>query len=379
MLNSAKHNSQSSKKGLSPEAKSNLKLGFSSIISNGACVELGQNHPWYGAILMGLLAVILAIIPIGVTRSWVKAGDNMLATPTYEYETCLKQFLDDVDSKNVSIAVDHDSKTLTSSNFSSLNFDSNTAWYRFQVTDPNTKVTTNKFEVFYTTATDTDFSSFATNVYDLKNPFTLEANQRTVCNYLILGQKAYVGYKYASGATSASAYKGVVSGIYDLTPSFDFKDLTKQDTHGKAYAISEDLATNKPSEISKDQTQNNLTVYQNQIKDTFKQFFNDGFETTKTSQAWIWTGIMAGVYAAFIIFMGLMIFLMTRGKNNPYRIYTFWQTQKMAYWAAPTPAVLAMGLGFAFSSYAIFMFILFFGMRIMWMSMKTLRPQVESK
>jgi hypothetical protein len=119
--------------------------------------------------------------------------------------------------------------------------------------------------------------------------------------------------------------------------------------------VSKALAKSKPTEISQGQSDVNLTVYNNEIKATFKQFFNDGFETTKTSQAWIWTGIMAGVYAAFIIFMGLMIFLMTRGKNNPYRIYTFWQTQKMAYWAAPTPAVLAMGLGFAFSSYAIFM------------------------
>jgi hypothetical protein len=51
----------------------------------------------------------------------------------------------------------------------------------------------------------------------------------------------------------------------------------------------------------------------------------------------------------------------------------------MSYWAAFTPAVLACGLGFAFSTYALFIFILFYGMRIMWMSMKNLRPEVASK
>src|SRR5574344_228155 len=109
---------------MSQKTKDNLKLGFSSIISNGACVELGRNKPWYGAVLVGLLSVILAIIPIGVTRAWVHAGDTMFATPTYEYETGLVKFEDALVDKGVSIVVDHDSKTLTATNFSALNADS---------------------------------------------------------------------------------------------------------------------------------------------------------------------------------------------------------------------------------------------------------------
>jgi hypothetical protein len=151
-------------------------------------------------------------------------------------------------------------------------------------------------------------------------------------------------------------------------PSFRFEDLVKQNTHGKAYDVPREKV---------DAT--NYDTYQQEIVDTYKVFFNEGYETTKIQGAWMWTGIMAAVYVVFIVFMGLMIWLMTRGKNNPYRIYTFWETQKMSYWAAFTPAVLACGLGFAFSTYALFIFILFYGMRIMWMSMKNLRPEVASK
>jgi hypothetical protein len=349
---------------MSQKTKDNLKLGFSSIISNGACVELGRNKPWYGAVLVGLLSLILAVIPIGVTRAWVHAGDSMFTTPTYEYETGLVQFESALKDKNVSIVVDSDTKTLSSTNFHNLDADTDHTWYRYVNTDTKTTM----FEVFYTQATDADFSTFCTNVYNLKNPYTGVASGRTLCSYLVLGQKAYVGYKYANNATASSGYKGAVSGQYDRTPSFKFEDLINKDTHGKDYDLK--LA---------DVNATNYDKYQAEIIATYKQFFNEGYETLKITAAWSWTGIMAGVYAAFIIFMGLMIFLMTRGKNNPYKIYTFWETQKMSYWAAFTPAALACGLGFAFSTYALFIFILFYGMRIMWMSMKTLRPETTSK
>jgi hypothetical protein len=71
--------------------------------------------------------------------------------------------------------------------------------------------------------------------------------------------------------------------------------------------------------------------------------------------------------------LGLTVFLMTRGKTNPFRIYTFWECQKIAYWAAFSPSVLAL-IGFAFPAYAPLVYIFLYGMRVMWMSMRSLRP-----
>ena len=84
-----------------------VKLGLSSLISNGACVELGRNHSWIGAVTVGLLSVILAIIPIGVSRAWVN-GSDFFSTPTYGYEVGLVQFEKSVsETSGVSIVVDH--------------------------------------------------------------------------------------------------------------------------------------------------------------------------------------------------------------------------------------------------------------------------------
>ncbi|MDD7715503.1 MAG: hypothetical protein PUJ84_06330, partial [Mollicutes bacterium] len=97
-------------------------------------------------------------------------------------------------------------------------------------------------------------------------------------------------------------------------------------------------------------------------------------ETQKNTQSWTYCGIMAAVYVGLEFLFGLVIFLMTRGKRNPFRIYTFWETQKMAYWASVSPAILSLIVGFLLPQFAMMGFIFLFGLRIMWMSMRSLRP-----
>lgn len=351
-----------------------VKLGLSSLISNGACVELGRNHSWIGAVTVGLLSVILAIIPIGVSRAWVNGGD-FFNTPTYGYEVGLVQFEKAVSSTSgVSIIVDHDAQTLTANGFDKIQKSTTEPWYQYV----NAVTNAPEFEVFYTTAEDADFTTFASAIVtDGKNPYNSQLRGYS-CNLLILGTKEFRAYKYkyaaiptsadSSGSTSVASYMLGQGGKYDVTPTFDIKDLVKQDTHGNALAL-------PYSEVNS----SNYDTYVAETLNTWKAFFNDAYYSTKVTSAWTWTGIMAAVFAGFILFMGLMVFFMTRGKNNPYRIYTFWETQKIAYWAAGAPAILALGLGFAFTTYAIFMFIFLYGMRVMWLSMKTLRPEVASK
>jgi len=357
------------------EVKAKIKLGLSSLISNGACVELGRNHSWIGAVVVGLLSVLLAIIPIGVSRAWVN-GSDFFATPTYGYEVGLVHFEDAVSKNDVSILIDHDTETLTATGFDKIQKGSQEPWYQYV----NSVTGAPEFEVYYTTAEGTDFTSFITAlVTNGENPYN-EIARNYSCNLLILGTKEFRAYKYqyasitTSSASSDSSSTTVASyvlgqgGKYDITPTFDIKDLVKQDTHGNLLSL-------PYSEVN----EANIDTYITETLNTWKTFFDDAYYSTKVTSAWTWTGIMAAVFAGFILFMGLMVFFMTRGKNNPYRIYTFWETQKIAYWAAGAPAILALGLGFAFTTYAIFMFIFLYGMRVMWLSMKTLRPEVASK
>ena len=120
--------------------------------------------------------------------------------------------------------------------------------------------------------------------------------------------------------------------------------------------------------------------YVAEVKKNYQSLLTVGYEATKISLTWLNTGILTGINAGVILLLGLVLFLITRGKRNPYRIITIWQCQKIAYWAAPAPAVLAMALGFllsnmsGMSSLSMFMFLFLYGLRIMWTSMKAFSP-----
>ena len=139
----------------------------------------------------------------------------------------------------------------------------------------------------------------------------------------------------------------------------------------------------KDGEIVFDGTQKNTYIhnYRSQTLKQFKNICNVAYENQKTRIKWANTGIYAGIYTGIILFLGLMIFVLTRGKNNPFKYLNIWHTQKIAWWAAFTPAVLGMILAFVFSGNMIgqMAFILLVSLRTMWMSMKQLRPQYQQQ
>ena len=358
---------------MSDATKENLKLGASAIISNASVVELGQKKPWYGAVICAVLSVVLAALPI-LTQSLKTKGSDILKTPAYGFETGLVHFQQDLNTseKKVEWNVENSSLTVTGwKEFLTTEQSGSTdtePWYH-HVNDVTKKV---DFAAFVTDLEGKDFSDYVAKVYSGINPSTgakigttLTVNVGTPSsestettsennhvNTLIFGKNTFRIMK--ANANGEWAEAGVGS-LRDYSGGeLPFKSLVKN------------IAAEPEA----------LETY---IADT-KKAWSDYLDKAATKQivgsAWKMTGLMAAVFVFFVFFMGLMIFIMTRGKNNPYRIYTFWMTQKMSYWGAFTPALLGMIIGFFVSNQILqFLFIILFGFRIMWLSMKTLRPQ----
>ena len=78
--------------------------------------------------------------------------------------------------------------------------------------------------------------------------------------------------------------------------------------------------------------------------------------------------------------MGLIVFLATRGKNNPYRPLNFWDAQQAVYFESFTCAVIAMILGFVFggSNYVMGMtiFMMVLAVRVIYTIFKTMRGPI---
>jgi hypothetical protein len=356
-----------------------VKFFFGSWISNDYCVE-ARNKPWYYAVLIALLSTFLAILPISINYFNTK-GESFFNSPLYGYENALVDFDETLASKNVHLKVNNNTLSVTGWD-DAFKSDSGVYLHRYTVTvnELPTTTTTDSSGSTVTShgdipvAVQTQVVDFA--VYNLTNDGSAAATIATLLaasdpagnstysiNAMFLTEDGFYAFKHPTTTT--------VSVAKDTPYKWDSAKIQGKDL---ASLVSEDITTGTAYSVSKSE---DVDGYTNATMSAWKNLFNETRNSTRLSIAWQYTGIFTGVFAGLAIILGLTVFLMTRGKSNPFRVYTFWECQKIAYWASLTPAILAMILSFTLSAYAMVYYIFLYGMRIMWMSMRSLRPQYE--
>ncbi len=373
--------------------KENSLFFLKSLISNDTCVE-ARKKPWYAAVIIALFSILIAMIVV-VYSAFTTTGATFLNTPLYNLDNSLVDFDQTLVTKNLSLTVSDKLMSITGGSASweaafpttttlKQSNPNNAYVHEFTQTviiDPRTtssaatsssssvssSVPTEPYKtdkvvvdlaVYWagSTAIDDYYSTF---VWKRAGDFPTSTSKT---NIIVLNETGFAAYKLpTSNTVQASKIQGKwdSSWVNDPTRVFDLKSLATTSSHGVAYTGS----------TAADLSNNTIAAW--------KEIFADGYETTKVKSAWISTGIYFGVYAGLTLILGLTVFLMTRGKTNPFRIYTFWECQKIAYWAGLSPALLGL-FGFLAPSYAPLIFIFLYGMRVMWMSMKSLRPVYNS-
>lgn len=343
---------------ISKKTKDNVRLGFISLFNNDACIQGGREKPWYAAVIIAVVSIFIAVCPV----SWYylkQNGSMFLDTPNYGFETGLVAFQETIHDQNISMKIvgeklvcnvstvtGKDYIDVVKSNAGTTDSVTLRAYYWSGISA--TEFTTNRDTIINKTADPNGGEKFKTNV-------------------IFFGEDFFYAYKLPNYTSTAGSAAGSFYGDYKITPDgTDLINLVKQDTYGNAYEIG--YAKSKVSG-------ENYQKYETASLKAWKLFLDDAHNTVRITSGWTQTGITVAIFAGLTLFMGLMIFLMTRGKNNPFRIYTFWESQAIGYWASFTPALLAMIMSFILPQWSLMFYIFLFGMRIMWLSMKNLRPQ----
>ena len=114
--------------------------------------------------------------------------------------------------------------------------------------------------------------------------------------------------------------------------------------------------------------------YTDGVVKNLKKALNETYNSVKYINAFATAGIFLGVCAGLTIFMGFLMWIMTRGKNNPNNYFSPWLTIKISARLALSPAIITFVVGLFLPQYASMLFILALGLRVMWISMKELRP-----
>ena len=304
-----------------------LKLFFKSLVNNNACIDGGRKKPWYLAIIMFFLSIATALVPIMSLSLKEKAHVNFEST-TYGCREAFEAFSEELnkpeyaESMYVIKGVEKKDRVLINGAFTEYDHENVTLGrvdfkFVYDETIDNAKYTIMKNEkvsVVY-------FSKDIVNIY-IVNQVDREPVVEMKC------QKAY---KY-------------------FDEGYKFSSTYKLSEHG-------------------------LTATINKTWDVWNDNIDKFYNSTRLRSTWLKVGLFGVIDAAIALIMGFMIWILTRGKKNAYSsMINFWQSFKITAWTMVFPALLSLGFGFLFKNFASALFPLMLGIRAMWLSMKSLRP-----
>ena len=348
--------------------KYNLKNIFGSPFSNQCAIDAARTLPWWSSIIVLLLGVLLPIIPLVVTVANTHGSD---------YVKSINYGLDR-DLTSLSVELHNEKKELI------IDDDKMLHYYVDKVEQlPNTEQDLTPIAT-YTNTTDNQYelniyftrreSGDIPNVEDLYNhakslkyvkggitPKT-DSDEDKDCytpSFIIFHSKGFMAqvYKHSSVTAGTNGYAG----------DFEFTE-SNQDLITRMLTVE---GMEIPTEVKS-------LDYINGVFNNYKVLFDECYTSTIHRMYILNTTVYFGVYLGLVILLGLLIFALTRGKNNPNRYLKWYQCQFIMYWACFAPGVLALIFGFLLSSYAMMFFIIFMGLRSMWMSMRQLSASYQT-
>ncbi len=301
----------------------NVKLFLKSLFSNNAAIDGGRKKPWYAAIIIFLLSIIVSVVPSTVMEL-KKHGDKYFETTTYgaiEATTEFSEYLATTDKKVFTIKKTQNGNYLVGDE--SISFE-------------RTNAKTKKVDYVFRYSSNDNVEKYM-KVYDKQQVSFFIFTPDTV--YIkVLDPNDTKTSKVSLACTNA--YKNV-----------------------ETNQIREALVEGKTKTVTAQKTWENWKVL-------IKNFFNQ----TRLRAAGLQLAIISAVNTGIVLIMGFMIWVLTRGKNNPYRLFSIWESFKISFWTCPSPAILTIALGFLISRFASTLFPLLLGVRVMWLTMKSLRP-----
>ena len=294
-----------------------FKLILKSLISNNACVEGGHKKRWYFAVIMFFLAMVFAILPLFV-QTMKTHGDDAFETNTYGLDQAALRFNDKLDEQGLKIYV----KT---SGGSEKFISCETATGEPTVISYSHEVPVKNEDGTFSNVVDFKFDYKAEYNVDEFNAYT-EANAKT--SFVLIYSDRMVVY---------------LVNVNTKEPIKSIACLNAPKYLDEGTSINALLSTNEDSGAKLNETFNN-----------WKLFIRNAYNHARLTIVWQTCLIFGGINIFVTLLMGFLIWILTRGKNNPNRLFNLWETQKMSWWSTISPAILALGLGFLLKNFTKF-------------------------
>lgn len=340
--------------------KSTLSNAFGSLINNDKAIASAKEAPLWLTIVIFFLAIILPIIPITVAngRSY---GSSFISTYSYGTEKTLPM---------MALEMAKDGKTLTINENHELGLTTNDLDPEYKYVNSITNQT--EMEIYFSAANTKEaqnafLNSVKEHKFVLKEANETEGTETTYyhSSYVVFFNNGLYASIYAPNSMDVISYsalgdfKAYEPGTNLIEALVKLDEQTSITSDADIIAIMSDAAKTEA------------------IFNNWKTLFNKTYYTARDRATWLGSLVYLGVYAGLTLIMGFLIWILTRGKNNPFNYLSLWICLKIEAWASLCPGLIGLLLGFLLPQYAVMVFIMTVGMRTMWLAMKQLRPQVQ--
>ena len=345
--------------------KETLRDGFGVLINNAAAIRGAKNGPLWLTILFFVFSLLLPVVPVFVSQANIK-GSTFINTYSYGLEkTMTSMALNLKNDRNMEFAINDNHEIDITEGGNPINYANYSSEIPF-ATYENTVTGQYDLMLYVSDVTkNADKKTLTTAIsasrYTIKSKTRVADTEKENVyspSYIVLFKNGL--YVCINGANQTKAIASSYSG--------DFKTM-KSTTTGLTdlLKVTDKEGNNIAQDIRNDD-------YANGVLKNFKAILNKSYESLKIQNMFGTTGIYIGIFAGASILMGFLMWILTRGKNNPNNYYTPWLTAKIEARLGLSPAIITLVVGFFLTSQVPLIFILTLGLRVMWISMKELRP-----
>jgi len=383
---------------MNKRTKETLVTTFKSVISNQSCIDSAKNNPWWIAVIFFVLAFMLPLIPVMVTASNMSGGSFMASTYRYTFDeikitNSLTSLVSDKyeitfsDSHEAELKKDnvHENRPMPTdeSQYYTDGYDTYPL-YRYVVNDVKAGEPIQQYalDIYFSYRNMKNKASDVENLVSIINnrkyiggTTTLyvdqtldEGNYTYAPSYIIFYADGMYAKVVKTNTTTAAAVSYYGSANYNNIVMRNTAKVTDKGFFDKLLNVTDkegNLVTRNPYN----------TTYQEGVYQDLKTAFDDSYIDYKWKTFTYNTLVYGGVFVGLILLMGLLVFILTRGKKNMFNYLSWWTCMKISWYACLTPGIIGLILGFIIANQSLMIFVLCVGLRIMWLSMKQLRPQ----
>ena len=353
--------------------KDRIKDGFGCLVNNAAAMRGAKNGPLWLTIVMFFLSILLPVLPLFISAANTQ-GSAFISSNSYGLERYITEVATELKTNgNEFVLNENHEMSVQNVDYSALiTFDPsndtivtsatplasyvNTVTNQYELVVYVTNISGNSKQAnsLNTFITETRYVVGSTIERDLDNDPEGTAYYRAT--YIIVFKDTiYVVNFYQDKATSASMggnFSSIKANNECLKTLLEVKDKEGNLVEAKLANVE----------------------YTNGVLKNFKKFLNKTQDSIKWRNTFATSGIYLAIFAGLSLFMGLLMWIMTRGKNNPNNYFSIWLCMKIEARLGFAPGIITFLVGLFLTQYASMIFILTLGLRVMWISMKELRP-----